>query len=234
MSSEIISNLEILETSESKTFDEGFVSLQSPTPLEWVTLVFPNYSEKPVEQRWSKTTLSVIPYFAKLFSFPSPDSGRVRITLEWDPKIFVEIIDSIRCQEKTHIEAFSEFLGLEIRKGVPKKPKKKQIQIAKRFFVGSTTAVYRIDHLMFRTFKSLRWTSSEKLLGYARKFKVTYHGKEYSLNQQTKLLKALNDEKDEYGRMYTLRVHGSDDIHYPPENCAKSQVLELLLVVDYE
>ena len=123
MSSEIISNLEILETSESKTFDEGFVSLQSPTPLEWVTLVFPNYSEKPVEQRWSKTTLSVIPYFAKLFSFPSPKSAD-RIVLEWDPKVFVEIIDSIRCQEKTHIEAFSEFLGLEIRKGVPKKPKK--------------------------------------------------------------------------------------------------------------
>ena len=233
MSSEIISNLEILETSESKTFDEGFVSLQSPTPLEWVTLVFPNYSEKPVEQRWSKTTLSVIPYFAKLFSFPSPKSAD-RIVLEWDPKVFVEIIDSIRCQEKTHIEAFSEFLGLEIRKGVPKKPKKKQIQIANKFFAGSTTAEYRIDHLMFKTFKYLQWSCSEKLLEFARKFKVTYNKKEYSLSQQTKLLKALNDEKDEYGRMYTLRVSGSDDIQYPPENCAKYQALELLLIVDYE
>lgn len=228
MTSEIIPNLETFETPRKS-------ETRPPLPEGWVTLVFPNYSEKPVEQKWSKETLSVIPYFAKLFSFPSPKSAEInKVVLEWDPKIFVEIIDSIRCQEKTHIEAFSEFLGLEIRKGVPKKPKKKQIQIAKKFFAGSTTAVYEIDHLMFRTFKYLHWTCSEKLLGCIRKFKVTYHGKEYGLNQQTKLMKALNDEKDEYGRMYTLRVHGSDDIHYPPENCAKYQALELLLIVDYE
>lgn len=161
MTSEIIPNLETFENNrrQSRTIRSFEASGEGLPDDRWVTLVFPNYSKRPVEQKWSKETLSVIPYFSKLFSFPSPESAKVnRIVLEWDPKAFVEIIDSIRCEEKTHIEAFSEFLGLEIEKKKPKEIKQRGVDkglLFKEIF-NRDTLFHDVDVTLLNKYRKIR------------------------------------------------------------------------------
>ena len=88
---------------------------------QFVTLIFPNYSSKPIVQKWRVSTLKKIPYFATLFDGPWKDSSSDEVTLEFDPALFTKMIKEITAKDTEEEYALmKDFFGI-----TSTRPKKK-------------------------------------------------------------------------------------------------------------
>jgi len=77
------------------TSQESTIKEESPTEIngnDVITLIFPNYSNKPVRQSWRVCSLISIPYFRALLEGKWIDAKERTITLEDDPALFSKMV----------------------------------------------------------------------------------------------------------------------------------------------
>lgn len=191
-----------------------------------ITLSFYNYTPEPVVQKWSSSTLRMLPFFDSMFSGPWKDSSSRSYVMDCDPNDFIKVIDKIRYGNKDRISVLSSSLGLI-------NPSQSKIAIKREFYKGADDHVYNLDALPVTQVFSMKWLASSKLTSLSQFFKIVYDQKEYSFDQTEKVFEKMNEKLLCLGKIGYFAVR-SKLTTLPASNCGTENALELTLILEYE
>lgn len=203
-----------------------------------ITLVFHNYSPTPVVQKWSFSTLRMLPFFDSLLDWSLPGKGSVAIVggaanrsyiMDCDPNDFVQVIDNVRYGKRDKVLALSDSLGVKLDSRSVKR-----LEIPKKFEFGSKKAQYNLKDYPITKILSLRWIPSESIFPSIKEFSVCYDQKYHFLRQRKALVEKINEDLDDFGTIGAVYVEASLNVMLPGLSCSKELEMWLTLVVEYE
>lgn len=188
-----------------------------------VTLSFYNYSSTPVFQKWSASTLRMLPFFESLFSGPWKDLTSPSYVMDCDPNDFIKVIDNVRYGNKDRVSVLSSSLGL-----TEKLPGK--ITMKRQFCVEAVKHIYELDSYSITRILSLRWLASSQLTSFSNHFKISYNERYYSFEQNEALIEKMNEKLISLGKIGYFAV--LSDLLSQKFN--GGSLFELTLIIDYE
>lgn len=201
-----------------------------------ITLIFHNYSPTPVVQKWSSSTLRMLPFFASLLDGPWKDSVAIvgdtanrSYIMDCDPNDFIQVVDGVRYGKKDKIIALSDTLGIDLESKCPYR-----LEIPKKFDRRTSVAFYNLKEYPIAKILSLRWIASEPIIPWVRKFTVCFNQNYHNIEQRKALVERMNEKLDMFGAMGEFFIEASPDATLSSPECSKELEMWLTLVIEYE
>lgn len=142
-----------------------------------ITLIFPNYSLTPVQQKWSEKSLRLIPYFDKLFDWE--ENPPEEIEMEVDPMVFSKLMKILLTRNfESELEALADYLCVDITENFTSmnekisKTNKKSETFIKDIHLDRDNTVMEIDISKFAEIKDVTIQSSGKRIDIANTCKI--------------------------------------------------------------